>query len=76
MSRGEPRTSTDRLRQVEVNSFAVKEAEGLVVIDLLLRHDRTQTGCLPFGDARRMIGDRLHRTPFFAALGDPQGSPG
>jgi acyl carrier protein len=37
-------------------------------MDLVLRHDRPQTGYLPFDDARTFIGERVRTTPFFAAL--------
>jgi acyl transferase domain-containing protein/NADPH:quinone reductase-like Zn-dependent oxidoreductase/acyl carrier protein len=43
-------------------------SDRIAAIDLVLRHDRAQTGYLPFEDARMFIGDRVHTTPFFAAL--------
>ncbi len=43
-------------------------ADRVAAIDLVLRHDRAQTGYLPFDDARMSIGDRVRTTPFFAAL--------
>lgn len=43
-------------------------ADRVAAIDLVLRHDRAQTGYLPFDDAS--IGDRVRTTPFFAALAE------
>jgi acyl transferase domain-containing protein/NADPH:quinone reductase-like Zn-dependent oxidoreductase/NAD(P)-dependent dehydrogenase (short-subunit alcohol dehydrogenase family)/acyl carrier protein len=52
----------------------VSPADRVAAIELVLRHDRPQTGYLPFDDARMFIGDRLRTTPFFAALtGRPAG---
>jgi NADPH:quinone reductase-like Zn-dependent oxidoreductase/NAD(P)-dependent dehydrogenase (short-subunit alcohol dehydrogenase family)/acyl carrier protein len=45
-------------------------ADRVAAIDLVLRHDRPQTGYLPFDDARMFIGERVRTTPFFAALTD------
>ena len=50
----------------------VSPADRVAAIDLVLRHDRAQTGYLPFDDARMFIGDRVRTTPFFAALTNRQ----
>jgi acyl carrier protein len=46
----------------------ITPAEAVEAIDLVLRHDRAQTGLLPNGDSRLFIGDRGRTTPFFAGL--------
>ncbi|MGX1778609.1 type I polyketide synthase [Nocardia brasiliensis] len=46
----------------------ITPVEGLAACELVLRHDRPCTGYLAFDDAKRFIGERVHTTPYFAAL--------
>ncbi len=54
----------------------ITSSEGFAAIDLVLRHDRTQTAYLPMDESRRLIGDRGRTTPFFAALARQSGLVG